>query len=74
VNDIRALREFGHDPQAITPVAASWCDRLEIGGIPCVPVEEFLAVLRPTVIRCPYLAGPRALHGCPRSAPRGHRC
>jgi predicted AAA+ superfamily ATPase len=47
-NDVRALREFGMDyPQAKLALLHRGGDRLEIGGVLCVPVVEFLTALRP---------------------------
>jgi predicted AAA+ superfamily ATPase len=47
-NDVRALREFGTDyPQAKLVLLHRAGDRLKVGGVPCIPVQEFLVALRP---------------------------
>jgi predicted AAA+ superfamily ATPase len=46
--DVRSLREFGADyPQSELLLLYRGSDRLRIGGIRCVPVEQFLTALRP---------------------------
>lgn len=47
--DLRALKAFAEDyPEAGTFLLYRGEDRLFVDGIPCVPVAEFLAGLRPT--------------------------
>ena len=46
--DLRALRAFREDyPEAETALLHRGSDRLRIGGVWCVPVEEFLRRMRP---------------------------
>ena len=46
--DVRALREFRADyPESEGVLLHRGADRLEIGGVRCVPVEAFLGALRP---------------------------
>ena len=46
--DLRALREFATDyPECRTVLLHRGTDRLEIGGIPCVPVQQFLPTIKP---------------------------
>lgn len=47
--DLRALRAFCEDyPEATACLLYMGKDRLEIGGIPCIPCEEFLGSLNPS--------------------------
>lgn len=46
--DVRALQSFREDyPEAESMLLYRGSDRLEVGGIPCVPVDDFLRQLAP---------------------------
>ncbi|HUF49857.1 MAG TPA: AAA family ATPase, partial [Longimicrobiales bacterium] len=48
--DVRALQSFAADYPACEPMLLyRGADRLVIGGVRCIPVEEFLSILRPGI-------------------------
>jgi predicted AAA+ superfamily ATPase len=59
--DVRGLKAFVADyPEARPLLLHRGADRLEVSGIPCVPVEEFLERLRPGADPVAGLARPSA--------------
>jgi uncharacterized protein len=61
--DVRSLRSFGADyPEAELLLLHRGEERLVVGGVPCVPVAEFLRQLRP---------GRRLTEELPSGGPRG---